>query len=605
MGQIIKACHLDCCAELSNKNIFSKKTIASNNSESDGEGEEGELAQIEYSRYCCVTEVPKTSIEFPVKLKNLFIEHFSNPWDTYTELSTLGEGAYGVVKKVYLKSSPETLRAMKIIPKENIIENSDGTKLIDEIEILKNLEHPNIMKIYECFNDKDNVYIVSEFCDQGDLLGKMEKLGTLNQIVVKFLMGQILNAIAYLHSNRIFHGDIKLENVMLYKTSLRESRRFSRINNDLNRSVKLQKEIEKSFNSKTFKSKKSFNLIEDMNNYEIKLIDFGCCKYLKKKKNNNLSGIVGTSIYCSPEVIDNLYDEKSDEWACGILMYILLCGEPPFIGETEEEIFANIKRGKLSFDKPQFDTVSDNCKNLIRKLLEPNNKDRITASKALNHAFFKENYNPNKAMTNNVDKNMLKKLLEIKPLPSKFHELIEAYLCFNFIEKDEEKNLTQVFRLLDRNRKNRLSKKDFENTFKEYDISYSDEQIQNIFNIFDSDGNNSIEYQEFLRAMCDKEKLYSDKNLENAFNSIDVDKKGFIDANDIKKFIYKNKKVEEKKFLKYLKQIGMDIKSKINFPQFVDFIRNQKLFNFYKESSQEEEDEKNKEDKNININQQE
>ena len=314
---------------------------------------------------------------------------------------------------------------------------------------------------------------------------------------------------------------------------------------------------------------------------------------------------MGTSIYCSPEVIDNLYDEKSDEWACGILMYILLCGEPPFIGETEEEIFANIKRGKLSFDKPQFDTVSDNCKNLIRKLLEPNNKDRITASKALNHAFFKENYNPNKAMTNNVDKNMLKKLLEIKPLPSKFHELIEAYLCFNFIEKDEEKNLTQVFRLLDRNRKNRLSKKDFENTFKEYDISYSDEQIQNIFNIFDSDGNNSIEYQEFLRAMCDKEKLYSDKNLENAFNSIDVDKKGFIDANDIKKFIYKNKKVEEKKFLKYLKQIGMDIKSKIIFPQFVDIIRNQKLFNFYKESIQEEEDEKNKEDKNININQQE
>ena len=600
MGQLIKSCHLDCCSIFPNKNFDPKKSLTSMNSEeSDGDGEEGELAQIEYSRYCCLTETPKTSIEFPIKLKNVFIEHFSNPWDTYTELSTLGEGAYGVVKKVYLKSNPDTLRAMKIIPKENIIENSDGTQLIDEIEILKNLEHPNIMKIYECFNDKDNVYIVSEYCDQGDLLGKMEKLGSLNELVVKFLMGQILNAIAYLHSNRIFHGDIKLENVMLYKTSLRESRRFTRINKDLKQSQKLQKEIERSYNSKNFRSQKSFNLIEDMNNYEIKLIDFGCCKYLKKKKHNNLSGIVGTSIYCSPEVIDNLYDEKSDEWSCGILMYILLCGEPPFIGETEEEIFANIKKGKLSFDKKEFDNVSDNCKNLIKQLLAINNKDRITASKALKHPFFRENYNPNKAMINNVDDNLLKKLLDIKELPSKFHELIEAYLCFNFIGKDEEKQLTQVFRLLDHNNKNRLSKKDFENTFKEKNITYTNEQIENIFTILDSDGNHSIEYQEFLRAMCDKDKLYSDKNLVNAFNSIDADKKGFINADDIKKIIYKKKNVEEKKFLKYLKQIGMDLKSKIYLDQFVDVIRNQKLFNFTK-GQVEEEDEKNKEDKNIN-----
>ena len=103
---------------------------------------------------------------------------------------------------------------------------------MDEIEILKNLEHLNIMKIFECFNDKENVYIVSEYCDQGDLLGKMEKLGSLNQIIVKQLMFQIFNAIAYLHSNHIFHGDIKLENVMLYKTSMREIKRLTKINKD-------------------------------------------------------------------------------------------------------------------------------------------------------------------------------------------------------------------------------------------------------------------------------------------------------------------------------------------------------------------------------------
>ena len=589
MGQLIGECKFDCCINKRER----KSTRSSYYSNS--EGEDNDLEQIQYSRFC-VTETPKATIDFPVKVKNLFFEHFSNPWTTYIELSDIGEGAYGIVKKVCLKNDPDTIRAMKIIAKENIIENEDGTKLVDEIEILKNLEHPNIMKIYECFNDKDNVYIISEYCDQGDLLGKMDKLGTLNQIVVKQLMDQILNAISYLHTNRIFHGDIKLENVMLYKTSMRESRRFSRINKELNKNKQLEKDIEKSFNKK-FSSKRSFNYIEDMNDYEIKLIDFGCSKYLVKKKDNKLSGIVGTSIYCSPEVIDNLYDEKSDEWSCGVLMYILICGEPPFQGETEEEIFANVKKGKFSFHQKEFKDVSDSCKDLIKQLLEPDKNHRIKASEALKHPFFKENYDPNLTFYKNIDKkNYLNKLLEVKKLPSKFHELIEAYLCFNFIKKDEEKKLTQVFRYLDHRGKNRLSFYDFNKTFKENGINVSKQKIQNMIDIIDSDGNNTIEYQEFLRAMCDKGILYNDKNLESVFNSIDIDQKGYINVDDIKKFIFKNKDVADITFCNYLKQIGMDLSSKLKLDQFVDIIRNQKLFSYNKNNN--EEDEKNKEDRN-------
>ena len=588
MGQLIGSCKFDCCINNKRERKSTRSSYYSNS-----EGDDNELEQIQFSRFC-ITETPKATIDFPVKVKNLFFEHFSNPWTTYVELSDIGEGAFGVVKKVCLKKDPDTIRAMKVIPKENIIEKEDGTKLVDEIDILKNLEHPNIMKIYECFNDKDNVYIISEFCDQGDLLVKMDKLGTLNQIVVKQLMDQILNAIAYLHTNRIFHGDIKLENVMLYKTSMRESRRFSRINKDLNKNKQLEKDIEKSF-SKKFTSKRSFNYIEDMNDYEVKLIDFGCSKYLVKKKDNKLSGIVGTSIYCSPEVIDDLYDEKSDEWSCGVLMYILICGEPPFQGETEEEIFANVKKGKYSFHQKEFRDVSESCIDLIKQLLEPDKNQRITASEALKHAFFKENYDPNLTFYKNMDKkNYLNQLLEVKKLPSKFHELIEAYLCFNFIKKDEEKKWTQVFRYLDHRGKNSLSFYDFRKTFKENGINVSKQQIQNMIDIIDSDGNNTIEYQEFLRAMCDKETLYSDKNLESVFNSIDISQKGYINVDDIKKFIFKNKDVADITFCNYLKQIGMDLSSKLKLDQFIDIIRNQKLYYFNKNKN--EEDMKNKED---------
>ena len=589
---MIESCEFDCCKNRDQK--IPGNTRTSHYSEEDEDDDD--LGRIQFSRYC-VTETPKVAIEFPVKQKNLFFEHFSNPWENYIELNDIGEGAFGVVKKVCLKNDPDILRAMKIIPKENIIEKEDGKQFLDEIEILKNLEHPNIMKIYECFNDKDNVYIVSEYCDEGDLLGKMEKLGSLNEIVVKQLMFQILNAIAYLHANRIFHGDIKLENVMLYKTSMKKIKRFSRINKDLNKNKELQEDIEKSFVKKTFVSKRSFNYIEDMKDYEVKLIDFGCSKYLVKKKDNKLSGIVGTSIYCSPEVIDNLYDEKSDEWSCGVLMYIMLCGEPPFQGENEEEIFASIKNGKYSFNKDQFSNVSENCKDLIRRLLNPNKSKRIKASEALKHKFFKDNYDSN--ITNKIDKNLLKKILEVRKLPSKFHELIEAYLCFNFIKKDEEKQLTQAFRAFDHKGKNRLSYNDFRKTFEENGVDISKEKIFKIIDIIDSDGNNLIEYQEFLRAMCDKKELYSDKNLESVFNSIDKDKKGYINMDDIKKFIFQNKEVADKTFLDYLKQIGMDLKSKLKFEQFVDIIRNQKLFNFNRKNK--EEDEKNEDINDLEI----
>ena len=179
---------------------------------------------------------------------NLLVQHKTSPWSIYSEIKNLGFGSYGLVKKVYLKCNPETISAIKIIPKALLMEGVDSNKLMDEILILKNLDHPNIMKLYEFFEDNENCYMVSEFCDQGDLLHKLDKLNYMNEIVVKFLMEQILNAIAYLHSKGVIHGDIKLENVKLYTTTKEEIRQtFTNINKTLAKNKSLQKEIEESF----------------------------------------------------------------------------------------------------------------------------------------------------------------------------------------------------------------------------------------------------------------------------------------------------------------------------------------------------------------------
>ena len=573
MGNLVESCqsHVSCCKKDDQRQETETEEFSESLSDTDNQDDE-------YEEDIDINNGSKNNItNMKVKLNDLVMEHQTSPWIYYKELLTLGSGTYGTVKKVCLIKNELTIRAMKIIPKENFIDGIDNSKLIDEITILKKLDHPNIMKIYECFVDQDNFYIISDFCDQGDLFGKLEKLGKMNEIVVKFLMDQILNAVAYLHSKSVLHGDIKLENILLYTASKNKGRRFTSINMDINHLVDLRKEINRS-NSVT---KRSRNYVNDMLNYEVKLIDFGCSKYfVNKKKHKVLSGIIGTTLYCSPEVVDDLYDEKSDEWSCGVLMYMLLCGEAPFHGESEEEIFEKIKKCEYSFNPVEFQEVSDNCKDLIRKLLEPKKKKRIKACEALRHPFFTEFFNPNKAMTANKDLSILKKLINYKIGKSKFHETIYAFICNNNISIDEEKKLRAVFRYMDKGEKNSISKDDLKSCLNEININLSNEELDNIFKLLDANQSDYIEYQEFLRAACDKKSLLTEENLKNTFIALSGWKeKESINREDIKKFIFRDSNIQDNILNEYLEQFGMKPDEKMNFEQFCDMIKNNNNLN--------------------------
>ena len=180
MGVIVDSCkqHMICCntedrGQITEPNSNYRKLTFSEMDETETENKDIEIAD--------------DVLNMKVKINDLIMDHQTSPWLYYREIETLGSGTYGTVKKVSLIKNPLTIRAMKIIPKENIIKGVDQLKLIDEIKILKKLDHPNIMKIYECYVDDEYFYIISDFCDQGDLLGKLEKLGKMNEIVVKFL----------------------------------------------------------------------------------------------------------------------------------------------------------------------------------------------------------------------------------------------------------------------------------------------------------------------------------------------------------------------------------------------------------------------------------
>ena len=541
MGDLIASC-ITCRKNEQNLEIPSKPPNLSNT----------------YSKNTNLTQNPENSGYIK---PNDFIKFYdTSPFEKYEEIDTLGRGAYGLVKKVRLKCNNETVRAMKII-KGKKLKDGISKKLLDEINIVGKLQNPNIMKIYECYHYKDNIYIISDFYNEGDLLRKLEKMAIMNEFIVRYLMRQILGVVKSLHYNRVFHGDIKLENIMVHKTAnRRENRGLTKMNASMNQNDN-SKELEK--NSK---------YLDDMSDYEIKFIDFGCSKYLKK----GMNGIVGTSAYCSPEVIENSYDEKSDEWSCGVLMYILLCHDLPFKGKTEEEIFDNVKKYNVDFDRKELKNISNECMDLMKRLLNPNKNKRITAANALKHPFFTKQLDPKLILTRHKDLSILKKFKKIEKYPTIIHKVVIAYCCFHLIDEKERKKLNELYLYLDSKNKNKLSLGDFKEGFKEAKIPISDYEIKEILKILDTDGSKYIEYEEFLRAFSDKDSLLNDKNLKIVFDVIDKDKKGYANINDLKNFITGDNKnnLKESTFKKFIKAIGMNKDSKLYFEKFCDIIRN-------------------------------
>ena len=232
----------------------------------------------------------------------------------------------------------------------------------------------------------------------------------------------------------------------------------------------------------------------------------------------------------------------------------------------------------LNLTSPKFDLISDSCVDLLKKLLEKDVNKRINSEDSLNHPFFTGESFIKEEEKQEIDLEILKDLLKLTKPKSKFHELINAYLCFNFLDKDEEKKLSNLFRYIDQNHDNVISDEDIIIAFKKNDITYTEEQIKNILNVFDYDQNNLIQYQEFLRVLCNKEKLYNNKNMESVFKAIDTDNNQYINIEDIRRFVPNDEETKNKIEKEFMEPFGMKNEEKMIFSQFCEVIMKNKTY---------------------------
>ena len=529
--------------------------------------------------------------------------------ENYQKIKRIGKGSYGSVFKV-MKKNTNLIRAMKVIPKNF---QKDNDEILREINILKNLDHPNVMKIYEFFEDDKNYYLIQEFCDGGDLDTILNGKKIYCEFLVKFIMYQVLLAINYLHSNNIVHQDIKKKNITIItldedkknlklepkdimkqfiklKTKQFEYNNPISTNDDvfirINEDKEAQEELKKSKGLKNL-SKKVKEYLNDLSKREVKVIDFGEALFMVQKK-RYIDDISGTINYLSPELIRGQMIKELDEWACGVLMYYLLVGHPPFDGKTEDEIFDAIQRQPLDLNIEELKNVSNECKDLISKLLERDVKKRIKAKNALEHNFFKGGIKIKKivcGMENRQTEKVLNTWIRLQKTHKQsnknagmFKKAVIAYMALNFVEKEEEKKMKNLFyKLSNGDDKFQINKENFAKTIKEVNANYTDSEIDILFHKLDENENGVIEYEELVRGFSDREKLLSERNMKEAFNFFDKDKDGSINWEEISKVVFQNKKMPKifmKEFLEEIEQEkGKDVN--ITFEDFCKIIKSE------------------------------
>mmetsp|Transcript_15683 Transcript_15683/g.36065 ORF Transcript_15683/g.36065 Transcript_15683/m.36065 type:complete len:515 (+) Transcript_15683:129-1673(+) len=412
---------------------------------------------------------------------NFIIDSTGKITDSYDlEKKKLGEGSYGSVCKAKNKATG-SLRACKTISKAQM-KNLDRFK--QEIQIMKIMDHPNIIKLFETFEDHRNIYLIMELCSGGELFDRIIDAGHFSEVQAATLMQQIVRAIYYMHENHVCHRDLKPEN-FLFQT---------------------KDPIEKN---------------------TLKIIDFGLsCKFTPDQV---LTTKAGTPYYVAPQVLAGKYDQSSDMWSCGVIMFVLLCGYPPFYGENDADVLSKVRLGNFSFNASDWKNVSEDAKNLIRMLLKMNPRDRYTAEQALNHEWIK-NKAP-KAQGVSLQSNFVDNLRSFRSM----NKLMKAalHIIAGQLNEDQIKKLREVFMALDGNGDGLLTVNEMKEGLSRAGLKEIPPDMQQIMEDVDSDGSGVIDYTEFLAATLDKKAYMQEDVCWVAFRVFDRNGDGKISKEEI------------------------------------------------------------------------
>nr|GEW12968.1 calcium-dependent protein kinase 26-like [Tanacetum cinerariifolium] len=393
----------------------------------------------------------------------------------------LGHGRFGTTFLCTEKTTGKEF-ACKSIAKRKLITDDDVEDVRREIEIMHHLSgHPNVVSIQGVYEDSVAVHLVMELCAGGELFYRITKKGHFSERKAADLVSTIAGVIEACHSLGVMHCDLKPEN---------------------------------------------FLFVDDDEDSPLKTIDFGLSVFFKPGV--KFEDMVGSPYYVAPEVLLKNYGPEADIWSAGVILYILLCGVPPFWGESENEIFEEVLRGKLDFTSDPWPSISNSAKDLVRKMLIRDPRKRITAHGVLCHPWISED---GVAPDKRLDSSVLSSLTQFSAM-NKLKRMALRVIASKLSE-EEIAGLKQMFQMIDTDNSCYITFEELKAGLKRFGSTLKEFGIYDLMQSADVDNRGTIDYEEFVAATLHMNKVDRDDHLFAAFSYFDKDGSGYITLDEL------------------------------------------------------------------------
>ena len=458
-----------------------------------------------------------------IAMRTMIVDELTkNVEDEYLIGRILGQGQFGVTTLGKSKQDGRRV-ACKTISKLKLVTDADLQDIKREIQILRHLSgHPNIVQFFGAYEDIRNVHIVMELCDGGELYESIIEAGHYSEKKAAKHLNTMLTVVKHMHELGVVHRDLKPENFLL-----------SSKNSDC----------------------------------DLKATDFGLSAFFQKGETFN--EVIGSAYYIAPEVLLNHYGNMVDIWSVGVIMYILLCGWPPFNGETEKEIFQNILKGPIDMVSDPWPQISQGAKECVNRMLVRDPKKRATCVEILDHPWMKDGA-PDTPLDNAVV-SRIKQFSAMNKLKKAALKIMAATLTANEVE-----GLKKMFATMDKDGSGSITFDELRKGLREQGFSAAEGELMDMMQEMDLDGNGTVDLDEFIAATVNIQMINQTDALTTAFKTIDKDNSGYITPDEIESCLVNyGFSHEAKDIVTIIKECDTNSDGKISYDEFVHMMQGQ------------------------------
>ncbi|KAE8819594.1 calcium-dependent protein kinase [Hordeum vulgare] len=443
--------------------------------------------------------------------------------DKYHLGRELGRGEFGVTRLATDRGAARERLACKSIPKARLRTAVDVADVRREVAIMASLpDHPALVRMRAAYEDDDAVHLVMELCDGGELFDRIVARGRYTERAAAAAARTVAEVVRACHAHGVMHRDLKPEN-FLYAGKEEDA--------------------------------------------QLKAIDFGLSVFFRPGE--RFTEIVGSPYYMAPEVLRRSYGPEVDIWSAGVILYILLCGVPPFWAETEQGVARSILRGALDLDRDPWPRISDSAKSLVRQMLHMDPRKRLTARQVLAHPWLQDAKKAPNVPLGDVVRARLKQFSVMNRFKKKAMRVIAEHLSAEEVEVIKE-----MFAFMDTDNNGRVTLEELKAGLARVGSKLAEPEMELLMEAADVDGDGYLDYAEFVAITIHLQRLSNDQHLRKAFLFFDRDSSGYIERAELADALIDDSgKADDAVVDHVLQEVDTDKDGRVSFEEFVAMMK--------------------------------